>query len=105
MRSTLENVSGYAFASCPIEEGRGRGRDHKIKEKNEKERDQGRDVTYGGPGSSVCEQFVFLPTVLISSHSTECLIWHSVGAGLLPNLFLLAINTHKREREFQVTPG
>jgi len=48
-------------------------------------------VTHGGPGISVCESSVFLPTALYA-------LWLSVGAGLLSNLFSrLAIKTHKRE--------
>ncbi len=38
------------------------------------------DVTHGGPGVSVCEQFVLLPTALNA-------FWISVEAGLFTNLF------------------
>jgi hypothetical protein len=49
----------------------------------------------GNPEYQFCQSSVFLPTSLNA-------FWLSVGAGLLPNLFLLAINTHKREREYPV---
>ncbi len=37
-----------------------------------------RDVTYGGPGVSLCEQFVFLPTAMNA-------LWLSVETGFIIN--------------------